>query len=249
MYQAPVAEVVEDDAVIREPTVVVASDDRALARRIGRLLNAEQIRVAAKTDRLEHISTLAGDGSETVAILCYRSNDNEALIRAIRDDASRVRFVVVVGQDPDRRAVMQALRARADALVYLDQLETALGPSVRAVIADQVVFPRRDRRRVDVPALSHREREVLRLAVSGHTNDEIANRMYLATSTVKSHLTSAFSKLGVKSRSEAAALVLDPTEPIARVIFASPDGGAFQLAPGEAGASANRPAPANHSTD
>ena len=44
----------------------------------------------------------------------------------------------------------------------------------------------------------------------GLTNREIADRLFLAESTVKTHVGSIFGKLGVKSRSEAAALVLDP---------------------------------------
>jgi DNA-binding CsgD family transcriptional regulator len=91
---------------------------------------------------------------------------------------------------------------------------------VTAVFAELVVFPRDERRGLDPPALSHREREVLRLAVQGHTNDEIGARLYLATSTVKSHLTSAFAKLAVRSRSEAAALIYNPEEPAGRAILA-----------------------------
>ncbi len=44
----------------------------------------------------------------------------------------------------------------------------------------------------------------------GFTNSEIGARLFLAESTVKSHLSSIFVKLGVSSRNEAAAVVLDP---------------------------------------
>ena len=43
----------------------------------------------------------------------------------------------------------------------------------------------------------------------GFTNSEIGARMFLAESTVKSHLSSSYSKLGVRSRSEAVSLLLD----------------------------------------
>ena len=48
------------------------------------------------------------------------------------------------------------------------------------------------------------------MVVTGLTNSQIADELFLAVSTVKSHLSSAFSKLGVSSRSEAAAVILDP---------------------------------------
>jgi DNA-binding NarL/FixJ family response regulator len=54
---------------------------------------------------------------------------------------------------------------------------------------------------------------VLTLVRKGLTNAEIAERLYLAESTIKSHLSSIFTKFGVRSRREAAAvsLDLDPT--------------------------------------
>jgi DNA-binding NarL/FixJ family response regulator len=59
------------------------------------------------------------------------------------------------------------------------------------------------------PPLSHREKQALNLLLLGLTNAEIARRLYLAESTVKCHLTSIFSKLGVRSRNEAIAHALD----------------------------------------
>jgi DNA-binding NarL/FixJ family response regulator len=57
---------------------------------------------------------------------------------------------------------------------------------------------------------SYREKQVLELVLAGLTNGEIAGRLYLSESTVKSHLASSFRKLGVSSRVEAARRVLDP---------------------------------------
>ena len=59
-------------------------------------------------------------------------------------------------------------------------------------------------------ALTTREKQILMLVVTGLTNSQIAAELFLAESTVKGHLSSAFSKLGVSSRSEAAAVILDP---------------------------------------
>ena len=54
--------------------------------------------------------------------------------------------------------------------------------------------------------LSSREQEVLRLVAEGMTNKEIAGRLILSENTIKSHVTSLFSKLGVDSRAHAVAV-------------------------------------------
>ena len=52
--------------------------------------------------------------------------------------------------------------------------------------------------------LPDRELQVLRLAAAGATNVEIAARLFITPGTVKNHLTSILSKLGVRDRTQAA---------------------------------------------
>jgi DNA-binding NarL/FixJ family response regulator len=55
--------------------------------------------------------------------------------------------------------------------------------------------------------LTERESELLTLVARGLRNEEIAEALYVSTNTVKSHLKSAFRKLGARNRAEAAASV------------------------------------------
>jgi DNA-binding NarL/FixJ family response regulator len=71
------------------------------------------------------------------------------------------------------------------------------------------VVPRKVRASVERPTFSHRERQVLTFVSQGFTNAQIAKRLFLSESTIKSHLSSAFAKFGVRSRKEAAALFLE----------------------------------------
>ena len=56
--------------------------------------------------------------------------------------------------------------------------------------------------------LTEREREVLALMVEGLNNTQIAGRLSVSPSTIKSHVSNILSKLGVASRTEAVTLAL-----------------------------------------
>ena len=120
--------------------------------------------------------------------------------------------VIVVAASPTRRTVQGALSAGARGLISADDAEERLAPAVRAVCAGLVALPSELRGPITRPLISSRERQVLSMVVLGFANREIANKLYLAETTVKSHLSSAYRKLGVRSRQEATALVLDPND-------------------------------------
>jgi DNA-binding NarL/FixJ family response regulator len=127
--------------------------------------------------------------------------------------------VVVVSPTCGALGARRAVRAGADSLVLEHELEDALAPAVRAVAAGLSVLPAVLRAGIDRLAFSHREREVLRLAIEGHTNSEIAAALFLAESTIKSHLSSAYRKLGAHGRKDAASLILDPDEGLVDLIL------------------------------
>jgi DNA-binding NarL/FixJ family response regulator len=117
--------------------------------------------------------------------------------------------VVLVCAGIRPRDLRVVLAAGAAGVVLEGRLAAALGPSLQAAWAGQVCVPRQHSEQVEPAALSGREKQILGLVVMGYMNSQIADQLFLAESTVKSHLSSAFAKLGVRSRNEAVELILD----------------------------------------
>jgi DNA-binding NarL/FixJ family response regulator len=166
------------------------------------------------------------------AVLTASAIDAVVLSTELDDDANSPGIetfgalpVVAVATAGSRRAQRAAMDNGIAALVLDTDVATALAPTVRAVCAGQIVVPSTLRWNFETPALSQREKQVLSLVVLGFTNGEIARKLFLAESTVKSHLSSSFGKLGVRSRREAAHVIADGANGIGTGILAITDGG------------------------
>ena len=164
---------------------------------------------------MDRVGELIGNPPQAVVLAVELARaDGLAPVRFVHREAPDVR-IVVVAHDATGTLARQTLNAGADAFVPETDAAGVLAPAVRAVVAGLVCAPRVARRLVVRPTFSHREKEVLELLVAGLTNRQIGGRLYLAESTVKSHLASAFGKLGVRSRKDAVAILLDPAEALA----------------------------------
>ncbi len=137
----------------------------------------------------------------------------------VREAVPQACVVVVLESSTDSH-VRAALADGATGIVDAAELATTLAPCLRAVLAGQICVPNGCARAVERPVLSAREKQILGLVVMGYMNAQIAEQLFLAESTVKSHLSSAFAKLGVRSRYEAVDLILDPARGLALGILA-----------------------------
>jgi DNA-binding NarL/FixJ family response regulator len=204
--------------------VAVVSEQRIRRRGIVSALLADGLTVRWQGDSLETVDRAELAPAEGVMVIASDIDRAEtvAALRKFHTRAPRAR-VVIVSPSPHGTGVRRALNAGADGFVLESSVAPMLAPTVRAVHAGQVCAPRELRRWVSKPEFSHREREVLALVALGLTNQAIAQRLYLTESTVKGHLTLVFDKLGVRSRKEATALLLDPEEGLRNIAF--PAGG------------------------
>jgi DNA-binding NarL/FixJ family response regulator len=153
-------------------------------------------------------------GADAVAVIGWPGAPAADQRRAALAAAQRLapRRVVAL-TDLERRSALQRLVATGiHGLVLVDEIDRSLAVTVCAVAAGQVCVTDAVRAAIAPRPLSPRERQILAIVIMGLTNGEIAQRLHIEESTVKSHLASIFDKLGVRSRAEAAELVTDPEE-------------------------------------
>lgn len=195
-------------AASRSLALIVVAEPAQLRRHLADLMAAAGPRPEAIA-RPEALTEYDVGAATLVIFAC--DVDRPAEITALRRlrREHREPAIVVVSPRSTAIAVRRTLDAGADGLVFEPEVELALAASVRAVASGQSVVPRGVRAGIERPNLSHRERQVLALVCEGRTNAEIAEALFLAESTVKSHMASIFTKLGVHSRREAGAAFLD----------------------------------------
>lgn len=97
-----------------------------------------------------------------------------------------------LAKDEPRSRICDAIRAIAEG-------RAVIGASAQSRVVEEI----RDRRRL--PGLTDREREVLAMLADGLSAREIAERLFLSTSTIKTHLHNLYDKLGVTHRAAAVA--------------------------------------------
>ena len=202
---------------------VLVADDQSMIRAGFRMLlkSEEGIDVVAEAeDGLEAVEK-AARYSPTVVLMDIRMpklDGLEATRRILAADES-ARVLILTTFDLDEY-IYEALRAGASGFVLKDdppeQLIAAirtvaggdalLSPAVtRRVIREFTQLPRRERPK-GLDELTDRELDVFRLIAKGLSNSEIGEQLFIGDTTVKTHVTHVFQKLGLRDRVQAVVL-------------------------------------------
>jgi DNA-binding NarL/FixJ family response regulator len=131
------------------------------------------------------------DGPPVLILTTF--DDDDTLWGAI--DAGAAGFVL---KDASAVDLIRAVRTVANGAAWLDPQVT---PRVLAIYRTTVLPQAREQGRAE--QLTDREHDVLRLIAGGATNGEIADTLHVSGGTVKSHVGSIFTKLGVRDRAGA----------------------------------------------
>ncbi|GGO91892.1 response regulator transcription factor [Wenjunlia tyrosinilytica] len=199
---------------------VVVVDDQALVRRgfVMILRVHDDIEVMAEAGTGLEAVEAAHKHRPDVILMDIRMpgmDGIEAASRILREADWDVRVLILTTFDPDEY-VYKALRAGASAFVLKDippeQLATAvrtvaeggalLAPSITRRLIDQFA----ERRVVSTSVagrlarLTGREGEIVVAVARGASNSEIATQLFIGPATVKSHVSSILTKLGLRDR-------------------------------------------------
>jgi DNA-binding NarL/FixJ family response regulator len=212
------------------PISVLLADDQPLARAGLRTLleSSEGIRVVGEaSDGLEAVARTRATRPDVVLmdIRMPGLDGLEATRRIVGDERlAGVRVVVLTTFDLDEY-VYEALRAGASGFLAKDVEPAELRHAVRVVArGDALLSPGVTRRliaefaarptrqppaAVRLGVLTDREREVLGLVGEGLANEAIAERLFMASATVKTHVSRIMSKLNAHDRAQLVVLAYE----------------------------------------
>jgi two-component system response regulator NreC len=198
-------------------TVMLADDHTVVRAGLRMLLDAEEgLTVVAEAGDVPTVMRKVRGHRPRVLILDLNMPGESSLpaIPRILEESPETRIVVLTMQN-DPVFAREALSVGALGYVLKEAADTELVEAVRRAAEDQMyVNPglgaRLARERVVAPdlptALSPREAEVLTLIAGGHTNAEIAQRLFLSVRTIESHRANIQRKTGRATRAELVAL-------------------------------------------
>lgn len=194
--------------------LLIVDDHEMIAVALARVLDATGTFTVSgvcsgRAEAMEIISQSVID----VALVDLRlgSEDGTVLIREIRNGRPQTAVLVLSGAS-DADSVSRAMDAGCHGYLLKGQPMHELIAGIEAVARGEQSFAPDVRRfvqdRSNLPALSERETELLRLLVKGATTSEIAGELYISGHTVRNHVKNVLAKLGAHSRAEAVAIAL-----------------------------------------
>jgi DNA-binding NarL/FixJ family response regulator len=156
----------------------------------------------------------AGDSASLAVLFCSRAEDvawELKHLQALAPNTPSVLFSFSV----DPQQARSALRAGARGFIHAEMTPEQIVRTLSVASEGDVVLPRellnhfvkeQSQQQGDLPGLTSRQWEILRLVAEGESNAQIAHQLLLSESTIKQHLRRAYKTLGINNRTQAAQL-------------------------------------------
>ena len=194
--------------------ILFADDHQIVREGLMRLIERESdLKIIAETDNGTDAVRLALQLSPDVTILDLRMPGLDGASAAVeilkRAPESKIVLLTSFTTAAD---IKRALNAGALGAVFKDCPCEMLIDAIRSVangekfVSQEIANIMEEAKRL--PALSPRQKDILRLVAKGFNNDEIASRIGITRHGVKAHLAIVFERIGASSRTEAASLAI-----------------------------------------
>ncbi|MFX4299840.1 response regulator [Pseudosulfitobacter pseudonitzschiae] len=206
----------QDDRMIQKAplSVLIADDHQVVTDLIGPYLAGRgNLSVHVAHDLADAIKACHQSGPFDVVLLDYFMPDMSG-IDSIRKliDINRPGRVALFSGIESQVVLIHAIKAGAYGLIPKSISARNIAEIISSIANGEIYYPvwytNLDRQE-QVRALSKRESEILGHLRGGLTNEEIAHICGISTGTVKLHVKSACTKLGVKNRTQAAMIAED----------------------------------------
>jgi RNA polymerase sigma factor (sigma-70 family) len=194
--------------------VLIVEDHQVVAEGLAALINDQpDMEVVGKAGSVADSIARTVELEPDLVLVDFRLTDGtgaDAAI-AIRQMRPQTRLIFLTREDSDA-ARIAALEAGASAFIHKSRAAQEVVDAIRTVAEGGTLFTPRSiaqllnsRREVEsqLERLTPREKEVLRLMAEGMPSREIASRLGISYTTVRTHIRSLGSKLGVHSKLEA----------------------------------------------
>jgi DNA-binding NarL/FixJ family response regulator len=199
-------------------TIVLADDHHVVRQGLRSLLEAESdfSVVGEAGDGLEATQLVERLQPDVLVLDLMMPSLNGLEVTRQVSQRSPQTHVVILSMHPNEAYVLEALRAGAAAYVLKESTSAELVRAVReAVAGGRYLSPPLSERAIEVymqkaesaaldpyETLTAREREVLHLVAEGHTNAEIADRLFISRRTVETHRANLMRKLGLRTQTD-----------------------------------------------
>jgi DNA-binding NarL/FixJ family response regulator len=211
--------------VTTRPRVLIADDHPPTRAGVRQALERDGIEVCAEvTNAADAVEAALRERPDVCLLDVHMPGSGPSAASKITSRLPGT-LVLMLSVSRDNADVLESLRRGASGYLLKDMNPASLPVAIRAALSGEGVLPRKlaaalieeFRRRPDTrrlprqprnrPALTSREWETLELLCGGASTTEMADRLFLSQVTVRRHISSILSKLGVASRQEAVELV------------------------------------------
>ncbi len=208
-------------------SLLIVDDDSYFRRGLTTLLNfhnqsrSQKFLVVGEAENSDQALQLTHNKNPDLILLDLslgdKKKDGITTLIELKKISPKVKVLVLSAHRHDK-FIFQAMQAGACGYVVKDTLTSQLLEAIDTIIKGNIylapeiatsffhIFHLDSQKSLQSEqqfTLTVRERDVLQLLVEGKSNQKIANQLFVTVATVKAHLTSIFSKLEVKSRTQA----------------------------------------------